>query len=105
MEVTQWPLRLVLLAVLMLIIVGVLLLMRRSWRTMRSGASDLYIPRSCLVEVTLGSGVAGSVRAKERVVVFVWNLGEHRLATGVRADTAGGHKKLIELLESEMSAG
>ncbi len=35
------------------------------------------------------------------VEVTQWPL---RLATGVRADTAQGHKKLIELLESEMSA-
>jgi hypothetical protein len=172
MEVTQWPLRLVLVAVMVLIIVGVLLLMLRSWRAMRSGrrlglsdlpspmvvapegfepgeeiealflgtsvhgqwlskvlihdlgtrsrvrvswdsrgilfersgASDVYIPRSSLVEVTLGSGVSGSVRAKDSVVIFVWNLGEHRIATGVRADTVHGHQLLIGLLESEMSA-
>jgi hypothetical protein len=70
----------------------------------RSGASNLYIPRSSLVEVTLGSGVAGSVRAKDSVIVFVWDLGEHRIATGVRADTVQGHQQLIELLESEMTA-
>jgi hypothetical protein len=171
-EVTQWPLRLALVAGMVLIILGVLLLMRRSWRTMRrgdrlglsdlpapmdqappgfdpdeeiqalflgtsphgqwlskvlihdlgtrararvswdstgiwierSGASDLFIPRSSLVEVTLGSGVAGSVRAKNSVVVFVWDLGEHRIATGVRADTAQGHQQLINFIESEMSA-
>ena len=172
MEVTQWPLRLVLVALMVLIIVGILLLMRRSWRSMRrgarlglfnipapmvkapqdfkprevvevlflgtsvhgdwlskvlvhdlgtrsravvswdtqgiwierAGASSLYIPRSSLAEVTLGSGIAGSVRAKDSVIIFVWELGEHRIATGVRADTAAGHAKLIELLQSEMSA-
>jgi hypothetical protein len=70
----------------------------------RSGASDVYITRTSLVEVTLGSGVAGTVRAKDSVVIFVWDLGTHRLATGVRADTAQGHQQLIGLLESEMSA-
>jgi hypothetical protein len=172
MEVTQWPLRLLLVAVMVLIILGVMLLMLRSWRKMRrgdrfglvdlpapmilapqgfmpgegidalflgtsvhgqwlskvlihdlgtrsrarvswdphgilferSGASDVYIPRTSLVEVTLGSGVAGTVRAKDSVVIFVWDLGTHRLATGVRADTAQGHQQLIGLLESEMSA-
>jgi hypothetical protein len=172
MEVTQWPLRLALVGVMVLIILGVLLLMLRSWRKMRSGdrlgisdlsapmthaphdfepgeklealflgtsvhgqwlskvlihdlgarsrarvswdsygiliersgASNIYIPRSSLVEVTLGSGVAGSVRAKDSVVIFVWDLGDHRIATGVRADTAQGHQQLIGLLESEMSA-
>lgn len=172
MEVTQWPLRLALVAVMVLIILGVLLLMLRSWRKMRSGdrlgisdlpaplteapqgfepsegiealflgtslhghwlskvlihdlgtrsrarvswdlhgiliervgASDVYIPRSSLVEVTLGSGVAGSVRAKDSVVIFVWDLGDYRIATGVRADTTQGHQQLIGLLESEMSA-
>ena len=172
MEVTQWPLRLFLVAVMVLIILGVLLLMLRSWRKMRrgdrfdlfdlpapmihapqgfmpgeeiealflgtsvhgqwlskvlihdlgtrsrarvswdsygilferSGASDIYIPRSSLVEVTLGSGIAGTVRAKDSVVIFVWNLGAHRIATGVRADTAQGHQQLIGLLESEKSA-
>lgn len=172
MEVTQWPLRLFLVAVMVLIILGVLLLMLRSWRKMRSGdrlgisdlpapltqapqgfepseeiealflgtslhgqwlskvlihdlgsrsrarvswdsqgilierngSSDIYIPRSSLVEVTLGSGVAGSVRAKDSVVILVWDLGDHRIATGVRADTAQGHQGLIGLLESEMSA-
>jgi hypothetical protein len=171
-QVTQWPLRLALTVGMLLIIVGVLLLMRRSWRKMRSGArfglfdlpapmdqapegfepdaeiaalflgtsvhgqwlskvlihdlgtrsrarvswdshgiwiersgaSNLYIPRSSLVEVTLGSGVAGSVRAKDSVIVFVWDLGEHRIATGVRADTVQGHQQLIDLLESEMTA-
>jgi hypothetical protein len=172
MEVTQWPLRLALVAVMLLIILGVLLLMRRSWRKMRrgdrfglfdlpapmilapqgfmpgeeiealflgssvhgqwlskvlihdlgtrsrarvswdshgilferSGASDVYIPRTSLVEVTLGSGVAGTVRAKDSVVIFVWNLGNHQIATGVRADTAQGHQQLIGLLESELCA-
>jgi hypothetical protein len=172
MEVTQWPLRLFLVTVMVLIILGVLLLMLRSWRKMRrgdrlglsdlpapmtdapqgfvpsneieglflgtsvhgqwlskvlihdlgsrsrarvswdphgilierSGASDVYIPRSSLVEVALGSGVAGSVRAKDSVVIFVWDLGDHRIATGVRADTVQGHQQLIGLLESEMSA-
>jgi hypothetical protein len=171
MEVTQWPLRLALVAVMLLIILGVLLLMWRSWRKMRrgdrfglfdlpapmilapqgfmpgeeiealflgtsvhgqwlskvlihdlgtrsrarvswdshgilferSGASDVFIPRSSLVEVTLGSGVAGTVRAKDSVVIFVWDLGDHRIATGVRADTAQDHQQLIGLLESEMS--
>lgn len=171
-EVTQWPLRIALVVGMILIILGVLLLMRRSWRTMRngdrlglsdlpapmthapqdfepgqevevlflgtsvhgqwlskvlihdlgtrsrarmtwdingiwierSGASDVYIPRSRLIEVTLGSGVAGSVRAKDSVVVFVWDLGGHQIATGVRADTAQGHQQLIDLLENEMSA-
>jgi len=172
MEVTQWPLRLALVAMMVLIIIGVLLLMLRSWRKMRSGdrlgisdlpapltqapldfdpsegiealflgtslhgqwlskvlihdlvtrsrarvswdlhgilierggASDVYIPRSDLVEVALGSGVAGSVRAKDSVIIFVWNLGDYRMATGVRADTAKGHQQLMGLLESEMSA-
>jgi hypothetical protein len=172
MEVTQWPLRLALVAVMLFIILGVLLLMLRSWRKMRrgerfglfdlpapmtvapsgfvtgqeietlflgtsvhgrwlskvlihdlgtrsrarvswdshgilferSGASNIYIPRTSLVEVTLGSGVAGTVRAKDSVVIFVWTLGDHRIATGVRADTAQGHQQLIGLLESEMCA-
>ena len=172
MEVTQWPLRLLLVAVMVLIIIGVLLLMLRSWRKMRrgdrfglsdlpapmilapqgfmpgegiealflgtsvhgqwlskvlihdlgtrsrarvswdsrgilmerDGSADIYIPRTSLVEVTLGSGIAGTVRAKDSVVIFVWNLGAHRIATGVRADTAQGHQQLIGLLESEMSA-
>lgn len=172
MEVTQWPLRLALVALMVLIILGVLLLMLRSWRKMRrgdryglfdlpapmtqapqgfmpgeevealflgtsvhgqwlskvlihdlgtrsrarvswdssgilierDGAADIYIPRTSLVELTLGSGVAGTVRAKDSVVIFVWNLGAHRIATGVRADTAQGHQQLIGLLESEMSA-
>lgn len=172
MEVTQWPLRLALVGVMVLIILGVLLLMLRSWRKMRrgdrldlsdlpapitdapqgfapgdkiealflgtsvhgqwlskvlihdlgtrsralvswdsrgilierGGASDVYIPRLSLIEVILGSGVAGSVRAKDSVVIFVWNLGQHQIATGVRADTQQGHQQLIGLLESEMSA-
>lgn len=172
MEVTQWPLRLALVAVMVLIILGIFLLMLRSWRKMRrgdrlglsdlpapmthapqgfepdveiealflgtsvhgqwlskvlihdlgtrsrarvswdahgilierGGASDIYIVRSSLVEVTLGSGVAGSVRAKDSVVIFVWNLGEHQIATGVRADTAQGHEQLVGLLESEMNS-
>ena len=172
MEVTQWPLRLALVAVMVLIILGVLLLMLRSWRKMqrgdrfgladlpapvsfapqgfdpgpridvlflgtsvhgqwlskvlihdlgtrsrasvswdalgifieRIGAASVYIPRASLVEVSLGSGVAGTVRAKDSVVIFVWKLGEHLIATGVRADTAQGHQELIGLLESEMRA-
>jgi hypothetical protein len=172
MEVTQWPLRIALVAVMLLIIVGVLLLMLRSWRRMRrgdrfglsdlpapmraapngfepggevealflgtsvhgqwlskvlihdlgtrsrarvswdsrgilferDGDSNVYIPRTSLVDVTLGSGVAGTVRAKDSVVIFVWNLGNHQIATGVRADTVQGHQQLIGLLESEMNA-
>lgn len=63
----------------------------------RQGASDVYIDMSLILDVSFGRGVAGTVKAKESVLVIRWLLGEAILDSGFRADTSVGHHNLMEL--------
>ena len=66
----------------------------------RTGEPDFFIDRSQLIDCAVGSGIAGSVRAKDSVIIFRWQLGDLVVDTGVRADTVEGHARLINLVES-----
>lgn len=62
----------------------------------REGAPDLYIDMNCIVGTSFGRGVAGTVRAKDSVLVIRWLLGEAILDSGFRADTSEGHRSLMQ---------
>lgn len=61
----------------------------------RQGAADVVIPAGDLVEVRVDRGVAATVRSKDSVLVFSWNLGEVRVDTGFRPSTADGQQRLL----------
>jgi len=159
--VTQWPLRLALVGVVVAVIVLVLLAMRRGWRNRaqrqddlpaplstapapwtpsaapaaglylgsttagdwldrivvhemgvrsradlsvgsegiwlrRTGARDVFIPRTDLRGVRLERGIAGKAFERDGVVVITWELGGRLIDTGFRADLADDHGLALE---------
>lgn len=62
----------------------------------RVGASSFFIPRADVVGVRTDRGVAGTVRAKDSVIVITWRLGEHVVDTGFRADDGTDHRTLLD---------
>ena len=66
----------------------------------RDGAPSLWIPADHILLVRVDSGVAGTVRSKDSVVVVTWRLGDRDLDTGFRADDASGHRTVLDGLMS-----
>ena len=66
----------------------------------RDGAPSLWIPAGQVLLVRVDSGVAGTVRSKDSVVVVTWRLGDRDLDTGFRADDAAGHRTVLDGLMS-----
>ena len=62
----------------------------------REGAPSFFIPRADIVGVRVDRGVAGTVRAKDSVIVVTWRLGTVEVDTGVRADDGAGHRTLLD---------
>lgn len=62
----------------------------------REGASDVFIDMNAILGSGFGRGVAGTVRAKDSVLMIRWLLGEAILESGFRADTSEGHQFLME---------
>lgn len=62
----------------------------------RVGASSFFIPYSDVTGVRTDRGVAGTVRAKDSVIVINWRLGEYSLETGFRADDGDDHRTLLD---------
>lgn len=62
----------------------------------REGASSFFIPARDVLGVRTDRGVAGTVRAKDSVVVLTWQLGEHQVETGFRADDGTEHRTLLD---------
>jgi hypothetical protein len=62
----------------------------------RVGASSFFIPKADVVGFRTDRGVAGTVRAKDSVVVITWRLGQHELDTGFRADDGTDHRTLLD---------
>ena len=71
----------------------------------RDGAPSFLIPAADVQGVRIDRGVAGTVRARDSVVVITWRLGDRILDTGVRADDADGHRTLLDGLMAEFSRG
>lgn len=64
----------------------------------RQGAADVVIPVNDIVDVRVDRGVAGTVRSKDSVLVFSWNLGDVRVDTGFRPSTADAQQRLLTAL-------
>ena len=66
----------------------------------RVGARSVFIPAADVIGVRLDRGIAGTVKAKDSVVVVTWRLGEAVVDTGFRADDAAGHAAVLDGLMS-----
>lgn len=62
----------------------------------RVGASSFFIPKADIVGFRTDRGVAGTVRAKDSVIVITWRLGQHEVDTGFRADDGDDHRTLLD---------
>ncbi len=62
----------------------------------REGASSFLIPADDLRAVRTDRGVAGTVRAKDSVIVLTWQLGPRLVDTGFRADDGADHRTLLD---------
>lgn len=71
----------------------------------RVGARSLFIPAEGIVDARTDQGVAGTVKAKESVVVVTWKLGDAVLDTGFRADDTPGHGAVLDGLLSTYATG
>lgn len=66
----------------------------------RVGGQSFFIPRTAILAAGIGRGIAGTVRAKESVIMIDWTLGQHSLRSGFRADSSDDHAVLISELVS-----
>ena len=71
----------------------------------RVGARSVMIPADDIVGIRLDRGVAGTVKAKDSVVIITWRLGDALVDTGFRADDAAGHRTVLDGLTATFGAG
>lgn len=71
----------------------------------REGARGLAIPAGDIRGVRVDRGVAGTVRARDSVVVITWRLGDRTLDTGFRADESPDHATVLDGLMATFSTG
>lgn len=71
----------------------------------RDGAPSFLIPADDVQGIRIDRGVAGTVRARDSVVVITWRLGDRTVDTGIRADDGEGHRTLLDGLMAEFSRG
>ena len=62
----------------------------------RVGAMSVFIPANDIQAVRLDRGVAGTVKAKDSVIVVTWRLGDAAIDTGFRADHGDGHAAVLD---------
>ncbi len=62
----------------------------------RDGASSFFIPATAVDAVRTDRGVAGTVRAKDSVVIITWRLGAGLVESGFRADDGADHRTLLD---------
>jgi hypothetical protein len=70
----------------------------------RTGARSVFIPMADLSGMRVDSGIAGTVKAKDSVIVLTWRLGEATIDTGFRADAGAGHRTVLNGLTSTLTA-
>ena len=70
----------------------------------RVGARGLFLPADEVVSVRTDRGVAGTVRARDSVIVVTWRLGDVTLDTGFRAGDSAGHASVLDGLMATFSA-
>jgi hypothetical protein len=71
----------------------------------RTGARGVFIPAADVEGVRVDAGIAGTVKARDSVIVVTWRLGEAVIETGFRADDTGGHATVLGGLTSTFGAG
>ncbi|WP_334170327.1 PH-like domain-containing protein [Sinomonas sp.] len=71
----------------------------------RAGSGPLWVPAPDLVEVRLGSGMAGKFVERDGLVVLEWRLGERAVDTGFRTRRPEDKTALVAAIEDLMSAG
>ncbi len=71
----------------------------------RQGARSLFIPAGAVLDVRSDRGVAGTVRAKDSMVVITWRLGDRDLDTGYRADASSDHHTVLDGLMATFPTG
>ena len=71
----------------------------------RHGARDLFIPAPGITSVRTDRGVAGTVRAKDSMIVITWQLGDRLIDTGFRADASPDHRTVLDGLMATFSTG
>jgi hypothetical protein len=71
----------------------------------RVGARGLFVPAADVTTVRTDRGVAGTVRARDSVIVVTWGLGGVMLDTGFRAADSAGHGTVLDGLVTTFSAG
>lgn len=57
----------------------------------RVGARSVLIPAGAIEGIRLDRGVAGTVKAKDSVIIITWCLGDALVDTGFRAEDSAGH--------------
>lgn len=71
----------------------------------RQGARSLVIPSASIVGIRVDRGVAGTVRAKDSMIVISWRLGDRLLDTGFRADESSDHRTVLDGLMATFPTG
>ena len=65
-----------------------------------TGAPDVFVTTESILSARVDSGVAGSVRSKESVIVVTWMLGDSTLDSGFRAYEAREQLALMRAIEA-----
>jgi len=71
----------------------------------RQGARGVFIPAADIVAIRTDRGVAGTVRAKDSLIVVTWRLGDRVLDSGFRADASSDHRTVLDGLMATFSTG
>lgn len=71
----------------------------------RHGARSVAIPAAAITGIRVDRGVAGTVRAKDSMIVVTWHLGDRLLDTGFRADESADHHTVLDGLVAAFSTG
>jgi hypothetical protein len=84
---------------------AVLRLTDQGVRIERSGASELWIPRSSVESARTDRGLAGKVMTKDGLLVVRWRLGEQLVDTGFRGDDKDVYEDWVVALDSSPAQG
>ncbi|HEX6346987.1 transporter [Umezawaea sp.] len=84
---------------------AVLRLTDRGVRIERTGASELWIPRSAVESARTDRGLAGKVMTKDGLLVVRWHLGEQLVDTGFRGDDKDVYEQWVDALNTGAAKG
>jgi len=69
----------------------------------RAGAEAIFLPAAAITGARLAPGLAGKVVGAGGLLVISWNLGDHALDTGVRADDKSAYPTWVRAIETKVS--